>query len=98
LYRAKIETGLIARSEAIDGWLNADGGTRPSSMRSIPGQAGEQAKAGKFGAFGLLHPHPRVNPRSGAPGLGKMKDNLERLILAPRYLICPPVSSVKRLC
>jgi Dyp-type peroxidase family len=62
-----------------------DDDTRPSTMRSIPGYAGDTFAAAKADMFGTVCPHfahiRKTNPRDSATDLGKMEDTLSRLIL-----------------
>lgn len=77
-----------------------DDDTRPSSLREIPGYAGDifdQARADMLGAVCPHFAHIRkVNPRDSATDLGKMEDTLTRLILRRGIPFGPPIVGVKK--
>ncbi len=77
-----------------------DDDTRPSSIRPIPGYAGDTFAQAKADLFGAVCPHfahiRKMNPRDSATDLGKMEDTLTRLILRRGIPFGPPVLGVKR--
>jgi Dyp-type peroxidase family len=74
--------------------------TRPSSMRPIPGYAGDTFNQAKADMLGAVCPHfahiRKVNPRDSATDLGKLEDTLTRLILRRGIPFGPPIFGVKR--
>jgi Dyp-type peroxidase family len=77
-----------------------DDDTRPSSLRPIPGHAGDTFPSAKADMLGAVCPHfahiRKVNPRDSATDLGKMEDTLTRLILRRGIPFGPPIVGVKR--
>jgi Dyp-type peroxidase family len=77
-----------------------DDDTRPSSLRPIPGHAGDTFASAKADMLGAVCPHfahiRKVNPRDSATDLGKMEDTLTRLILRRGIPFGRPIFGVKR--
>jgi Dyp-type peroxidase family len=77
-----------------------DDDTRPASMRSIPGYAGDTFAQAKADMLGAVCPHfahiRKANPRDSATDLGKHLDTLMRLILRRGIPFGPPIFGVKR--
>jgi Dyp-type peroxidase family len=77
-----------------------DDDTRPASMRTIPGYAGDTFDQAKADMLGAVCPHfahiRKANPRDSATDLGKLEDTLTRLILRRGIPFGPPVVGVKR--
>jgi Dyp-type peroxidase family len=77
-----------------------DDDTRPSSMRVIPGYAGDNFAQAKADMFGAVCPHfahiRKTNPRDSATDLGKLEDTLIRVILRRGIPFGPPIVGVKR--
>jgi Dyp-type peroxidase family len=76
-----------------------DDDTRPSSMRPVPGYAGDAFPAAKADMLGTVCPHfahiRKANSRDSATDLGKMEDTLTRLILRRGIPFGPPIVGVK---
>jgi Dyp-type peroxidase family len=74
--------------------------TRPSSLREIPGYAGDAFARARADMLGAVCPHfahiRKVNPRDSATDLGKMEDTLTRLILRRGIPFGPPIVGVKK--
>jgi Dyp-type peroxidase family len=77
-----------------------DDDTRPSSLREIPGYAGDTFDRARADMLGAVCPHfahiRKVNPRDSATDLGKMEDTLTRLILRRGIPFGPPIVGVKK--
>src|SRR5262249_8081824 len=73
--------------------------TRTSSLRPIPGYAGDTFARAKADMLGAVCPHfahiRKANPRDSATDLGKMEDTLMRLILRRGIPFGPPIIGVK---
>ncbi len=77
-----------------------DDDTRSSSLRSIPGYAGDRFDQARADILGAVCPHfahiRKMNPRDSATDLGKFEDTLTRLILRRGIPFGPPIVGVKR--
>jgi Dyp-type peroxidase family len=74
--------------------------TRPSSLREIPGYAGDAFPSARADMLGAVCPHfahiRKANPRDSATDLGKPLDTLLRLILRRGIPFGPPIFGVKK--
>src|SRR5262249_48479631 len=90
----------LARGPFADNHFVFDDDPRPSSLRPIPGYAGDTFARAKADMLGAVCPHfahiRKANPRDSATDLGKMEDTLMRLILRRGIPFGPPIIGVER--
>lgn len=91
---------VLAGDEFSNNHFLFDDDTRPSSLRPIPGYAGDGHPAARADVLGAVCPHfshiRKVNPRDGATDLGKPADSLLRMILRRGIPFGQPVAGVKK--
>lgn len=89
----------LAGDEFANNHFVFDDDTRPSSLRAIPGYAGDVHAAARADVLGAVCPHfahiRKVNPRDGATDLGKPADGLLRMILRRGIPFGSPIAGVK---
>jgi len=77
-----------------------DDNTRPSSLRLIPGYAGDSFAPASADMLGTVCPHfahiRKMNPRDSATDLGKWQDTLRRLILRRGIPFGRPIVGIER--
>lgn len=90
----------LAGDEFANNHFVFDDETRPSSLRPIPGYAGDGHPAAHADLLGAVCPHfahiRKVNPRDGGTDLGKPADGLLRMILRRGIPFGPPIAGVKK--
>jgi Dyp-type peroxidase family len=76
-----------------------DDDTRPSNLKPIPGYGGDVYPQATADFLSKVCPHfshiRKVNPRDGAPEMGKPQDSLARMILRRGIPFGPPVIGLK---
>jgi Dyp-type peroxidase family len=96
--------GVDDAALAGDEWANNhfifDDNTRPSSLRPIPGYAGDSYAQATADMLGTICPHfahiRKSNPRDIATDLGKPHDTLLRMILRRGIPFGSPIVGIKR--
>ncbi len=90
----------LAGDEFADNHFIFDDDTRPSSLRPIPGYAGDAFPQARADVLGAVCPHfahiRKTNPRDSATDLGKPQDTLLRMILRRGIPFGKPIFGVKR--
>lgn len=89
----------LAGDEFANNHFIFDDDTRPSSLRPIPGYAGDGHPAARADVLGAICPHfahiRKVNPRDGGTDLGKTADGLLRMILRRGIPFGPPLVGIE---
>lgn len=90
----------LAGDEFANNHFIFDDDTRPSSLRPIPGYAGDGHPAARADVLGAVCPHfahiRKVNPRDSGTDLGKTADGLLRMILRRGIPFGSPLVGVEK--